>query len=133
MQNGDEKAYVGPLQRLLHEEPAFGHRSHVALAWRYLQMTDLAMAESWMRSAIRDVASIHGTPEKYHETLTIAWVRLVAFHVRSQKSANFDEFLARNALLLDRRLPSHHYSKDLLQGTTATRTWVDPDLWPLPK
>jgi len=129
----DENGYLGPLQRLLHEDPAFGHRNHLALGWTYLQMTDQATAEGWMRSAIRRVASMHGRPEKYHETLMIAWMRLVAHHVRMRKQTSFDEFIAHNAGLLDRRLPGNHYSRDLLQGTTARTTWVDPDLSPFPK
>jgi len=132
MQDVDRNGYLGSLQGLLEKDPAFGHRSHVALAWTYLQMSDQALAECRMGSAIRQVASMHGTPEKYHETLTIAWVRLVALHVRSQKWTDFDEFLAHNADLLDRQLPGHHYSTDLLQGATARAAWVDPDLSPLP-
>jgi hypothetical protein len=46
----------------------------VQLAWRYLYGAEPEIAERSMKAAIRHVATTHGAPEKYHETLTIAWV-----------------------------------------------------------
>ena len=113
-------------------EPGFGHRQHVALAWTYLQANDQSSAEQLMCSAIRYVASVHGTPEKYHETLTITWTRLVAFHVRSHNMSTFDEFIALNGDLLNRQLPEHYFSNEALQGAVARKGWIEPDLAPLP-
>jgi hypothetical protein len=46
--------------------------------------------------------------------------------------STFDEFIARNGDLLNRQLPGRYFSSEALQGTTARKNWIDPDLAPLP-
>jgi hypothetical protein len=129
MEKGD---VLGPLDAILAGDCRFGHLQHVQLAWHYLHRTTPAAAEGWMRAAIQHVAAAHGTPDKYHETLTVVWTRLVAGHVRSHDAPTFDQFIARNEALLDVRLPERHFSKTTLWSDRARREWVDPDLLPLP-
>ncbi|HXY45158.1 MAG TPA: hypothetical protein VEH29_13300, partial [Acidimicrobiales bacterium] len=95
-----EDDFLPPLIEVLESEGTFGHRQHLCLAWRYLRTADEATAERLMRAAIRHVAALHGTPDRYHETLTIAWTRLVAAHVRADGLASFEEFIAENRELL---------------------------------
>jgi hypothetical protein len=85
-----------------------------------------------MRSAIRHLAAVHGTPDKYHETLTLAWTRLVAAHLDSCDRPTFAEFMNENPALLDAGLPERHFSPTTLWGARARREWVEPDLSPLP-
>jgi hypothetical protein len=127
-----KKRYLRPLEDLLKRDRAFGHRQHVALAWRYLQLTDPVTAESWMREAIQHVAFKHGAADKYHETITIAWIRLVGTHVRMSGVDNFDEFIAQNADLLNPQLLDHFYSSALIQSASARQHWMEPDVAPLP-
>jgi hypothetical protein len=128
----DEGDFLPPLNDVLESDGVFGHRQHVQLAWRYLYGAEPEIAERSMKAAIRHVATTHGAPEKYHETLTIAWVRLVAAHIRSCDAGSFDEFIAANPGLLDRRLPERHYSRATLWTGHARHEWVEPDLLPLP-
>lgn len=127
-----EDGYLRPLEDLLGRERAFGHRQHVDLAWRYLHMTDQITAEAWMREAIQHVARKHGASDKYHETRTIAWIRLVGTHVRKSDASNFDEFIAHNSDLLNSQLLDHFYTSEVLQGASARQHWVEPDVAPLP-
>jgi hypothetical protein len=60
----DADALLDPLQRVLQQGPDFGHRRHVNLAWLYAQTNEQSSAEQLMGSAIRHVASVHGTPAK---------------------------------------------------------------------
>jgi hypothetical protein len=66
------------------------------------------------------------------ETLTLAWVRLVAAHMVSCDAGSFEEFIAANPGLLDRQLPDRHFSTEVLWGDRARHEWVEPDLLPLP-
>jgi hypothetical protein len=127
-----EKSYLRSLDDLLRRDRAFGHRQHVDLAWRYLHLTDQITAEKWMREAIKHVALKHGASDKYHETRTIAWIRLVGTHVRERDAATFDEFIAQNSDLLNAQLLDHFYTSEVLQGASARLHWVEPDLAPLP-
>lgn len=110
----------------------FGHREHLELAWRYLQTSDLPQARRQMAAAIQHVAHAHGQPDRYHHTITLAWLHLVAVHVRRSDAATFDEFIGENPALLTRDLLSHHFSGATLGAGTARRAWVEPDLLALP-
>jgi hypothetical protein len=110
----------------------FGHREHLHLAWRYVRSGDAHAATHQMRAAIQQLAARHGAPAKYHETLTITWLTLVAVHARHSEASDFDAFLAENEGLLDRDLPARHFSADLLLSAEARARLVDPDLVALP-
>lgn len=126
------KDYLRPLEDLLRRDKAFGHRQHVELAWRYLNLTNQMTAETWMREAIKHVAIKHGAPDKYHETRTIAWIRLIGVHTRKSNASNFDDFVAENPDLLNVQLLDHFYTTGVLQDASARMQWVEPDLSPLP-
>jgi hypothetical protein len=64
--------------------------------------------------------------------MTRAWVRLVAAHRRSNETAEFEDFLATNPGLLNRRLLAGHYSDEVLWSAAARGGWLEPDLRALP-
>lgn len=110
----------------------FGHREHLELAWNYLDRYPLAVAKRAMASAIRRIAAEHGAADKYHETLTLAWVHLVAVHRERWPASTFGEFIGRNPQLLDSHLLDGHYSSDVLWRGGARAAWTEPDLRTLP-
>ena len=128
-----ETQFLDPLLEVLSTPGRFGHREHLRLAWRYLRATDTARAKFWMGASIRCVAAAHGTPEKYHETLIVAWTRLVAAHLGSGDTSDFGEFMADNPRLFDRHLVESHFSAATLWSRRARHEWVEPDLAPLPR
>lgn len=128
----DDDVFREALENLLKESNSFGHRQHVDLAWRFLQLTDPRSAEAQMKIALRHVASKHRTPEKYHETMTIAWARLVAYHAGTTTSSNFEEFIEENPDLLTTQLLAHFYSTSTLLSDAARAQWIEPDVAPLP-
>jgi hypothetical protein len=122
--------------RVLHEilESAgdFGHREHLELAWTYLHTYAIDEATVAMVAAIRHVARLHGAEDKYHETITRAWLQFVAVHIQRWDGVSFEEFLARNPALLDGALIRHFYSRELLRSELARSSWSSPDLRRLP-
>src|SRR5260370_21683947 len=56
----------------------FHHREHIHVAWLYLKSNDASRAAERMSEGIRRFANHHGATQKYHHTLTLAWMRLVA-------------------------------------------------------
>lgn len=110
----------------------FGHRDHLNLAWGLIREHGCEPAIPLMAQAIRDRAAAHGQTGKFHATLTTVWVRLVAAHVAFHHSDEFDEFIARNAALLDKDLPLRFYSLERLFSASAREAWVEPDREPLP-
>ena len=120
------------LHEILARGDGFGHRQHVELTWRYLQDHEPEAACVHVADAIRQLAAAHGAPDKFHATITAAWVRCVAVHRERWPAATFDEFIRRNDALLDAKLLSRHFSPGLLAGNDARATIIEPDLRPLP-
>lgn len=113
----------------------FSHRAHVRLAYVYLADSDVDLALERMRAALVSFLSHHGIPaSKYHETLTRAWVLAVDhFMHRTPASRDADDFIGRNALLLDSKIMLTHYSAGLLFSEGARAEFVEPDLDPIPR
>ena len=112
---------------------AFHHRDHIRLAWIYLKDYGAAGASTRISASIRKYAAHHGATHKYHETVTQAWMRLVA-HAMGQlpADASFEAVLAAAPMLLDKTSLNGFYSATVLASEAARSEWVDPDLKPLP-
>jgi hypothetical protein len=111
----------------------FGHRQHIQLAFIAARRYGVAATSDRMREWIREIAAAHGAEQKYHETITVAWARLVAHHVEANPAiSSFDAFVERHPALLDKSLLTRHYSAAALGSATARTDWVAPDLLDLP-
>jgi Activator of Hsp90 ATPase homolog 1-like protein len=124
--------YAEQLQVVLAHGRGFGHAEHLELAWRYLELFELEEAERAMGQALRHVTASHGQADRYHETMTVAWVRLVAAHRREGDAGTFEAFIADNERLLDRELLKLHYSSDQMTSGDAREAFTAPDLRGLP-
>ena len=121
------------LERCAIPNHAFRHRDHLRLAWIYLRETDLDTAAKRLSESIRRYARHHGSMQKYHETLTQAWARIVALAIAEAPSAvTFGALLSAHPHLLDKDLPLKHFSPGLLWSDDARARWVEPDLRPFP-
>ena len=112
---------------------AFHHRDHLSLAWIYLRELEPDAAAVRVTDGIRRYAEYHAAGARYHETLSRAWVRIVALAVAETPGAGaFDELLSLRPHLLDKKLPLKHYSAATLWGKIARERWIEPDLQPFP-
>lgn len=112
--------------------PAWTHEAHVRMAWLYLTRLPFDQAVQRARAGIRAYNAAQGNHTGYHDTVTVAFVRLIA--ARLTAGEGFVAFLARNPDLLDRHRPSlgRHYSRATLESAAARERFVEPDLLPLP-
>ncbi len=120
------------LHEILESRGGFGHREHLELAWTYLRLYPTDEAAEAMVAAIRRVARLHEAEDKYHETITRAWLHFVAVHIQRWGAESFEEFIERNPDLLNRKLIEHFYSRELIRSESAREVWVGPDLCRLP-
>jgi hypothetical protein len=112
----------------------FHHREHIRVAWLYLRSSDVTRAAEKMSEGIRRFANHQGATQKYHHTLTLAWMRLVAAAlVEIPGEFAFDQFISAHRELKDAKLLDRFYSKEVLQTAAAREGWVEPDLQPLPE
>jgi len=111
----------------------FRHRQHVNLAYYAVRRYGMPDAISTVCAWIRQIAAYERAPQKYHHTVSRAWVEAVAYHVAADPGcADFEDFAARNPGLLDKRLLTRHYRSSTLAAPAARHGWVEPDLLPFP-
>ena len=113
----------------------FDHRAHLRVAYGLLCSHEFTEAVARMRTALRDFLAHHGIEpdEKYHETLTLAWMSAVRlFMDRSPPMPSSRAFLRANPRLLDAGIMGIHYSPERLFSDSARASFVAPDRAPLP-
>ncbi|MFI9331539.1 hypothetical protein ACIGZJ_28875 [Kitasatospora sp. NPDC052868] len=110
----------------------FGHREHVRLTWLAIRRFGVPAATDLVSEGIQRTARKAGKPEKYHATLTQAWVELIGHHAAEHGEEDFTAFADRNPTLLDKDLPTRFYRPETLAGEAAKTGWVEPDLTPFP-
>ncbi|MFI2735546.1 hypothetical protein [Streptomyces sp. NPDC018711] len=109
----------------------FGHREHVHLTWLAVRRVGMPDALALVGEGIRRTATAAGAPQKFHTTMTRAWVELVAGCVRESGRQDFAAFAAHHPELLDKGLLALFYRPATLASDEARAAWVEPDLAPL--
>lgn len=120
---------------LLHRE--WCHRLHVRLAFLFLQTHPFDEALRRFRAGLQAYNAAHHVPDSltsgYHETLTVAWLCLIAARMQSTPAGRAsDTFCEANADLLDKSTLRRFYSSERIASWRAKRHFVRPDLKPLP-
>ena len=108
------------------------HRDHLRLAWNAVREHGSGAEEAVVRH-IQAYAAAHGQADRYHDTMTRFWMRLVAHAMAARPEIeDFESFLAAFPLLLDKELFLRHWSGPAMFAPEARAGWRDPDLRPLP-
>jgi len=108
--------------------PSFQHADHVRLTILYLTRYGRDETQKKLFEGLRRFAAAKGVPDKFHITMTIAWLDLVDDARRRHPDARdpsalvtaCPELLNRDALL-------RFYSPDRLLSDDARQRWVPPD------
>jgi len=109
----------------------FHHSSHLHVAWVYLsESSSVNEAGNKMRVTLRQLAAAAGKLEKYHETLTLFWVRVLALVRAVAAGKSLEEIVHANPQLLEKNFPLAYYSAERLFSDNARALWVEPDLKP---
>ncbi|HEV7667521.1 MAG TPA: hypothetical protein VGS22_03290 [Thermoanaerobaculia bacterium] len=110
----------------------FHHREHVRVFWKLITTVGPESARERFVAALIRLANAQGASQLYHETLTRAWVELIAAGTsRSPSARSSFEFLESCPELLDRSILNRHYSPELLASDAARKGWIPPDRLPI--
>lgn len=119
---------------LPHE--AWNHRAHVRVAYLYACQYGLETATARMQAGLRALNAVHRVPDAidrgYHETVTVAYMRLIWAACRRQQSQTSADFCRANPQLLTSEALLAYYSRDRLRSLDAKTRFVEPDLCALP-
>jgi hypothetical protein len=107
----------------------FHHRDHLRVTYLYLRQFGEQETQARLGPAILRYATARNGAEKYHQTITVAWIRLVA--AASAGTTDFDAMLAAHPELLEKSLLERYYSSAVLASPEARAAWVEPDRAPL--
>jgi hypothetical protein len=125
-------AFDAVMAEVMTQAERFGHRQHIHLTWLAVRRYGTTAAITFVSEGIRRTAQYAGAPQKYHVTISRAWVELVGYHAVEDAGDDFAAFALRYPELLDKRLLAHHYRSSTLATAAARTGWVEPDLMPLP-
>jgi hypothetical protein len=109
---------------------AFTHTAHVRVARWYVLHEPMLVAIARFRAALMRFAARIGKPEKYHETITVGYMLVIADRLRGAGEQSWEAFAAANADLLQTK-PSvlvSFYSDAVLDSAAARAGFVAPDL-----
>jgi hypothetical protein len=112
---------------------SFHHLSHLHVAWVYLtESSGVEEAATKMRNTLQRFAASAGKSEKYHETITLFWVHLLAGTRAVGSRESLQQIVQANSRLLEKNFPLAYYSSKRLFSDKARSSWIEPDLKPLP-
>lgn len=125
----DDDALVEEFESCRLPASQFHHSDHIRLAWIYLGRMSDEEATARIEESIRRFAAHNGVSQKYHHTITLAWMRLVAGARRATlEVTDFGAFAERHPKLFEMKLLGQYYSPERLASPEAKAGWLEPDL-----
>ena len=119
--------FLAALESCTLSERDFGHGAHVRAAYLYLRANDFGAALGRLKLAIRNYSASLGKPDRYHETITVAYLTLIRqrLHERGD-GGGWEEFCRESPELLDRGLLLQYYPRAQLESDLARRVFLLP-------
>lgn len=106
--------------------PAFTHQEHVRMAFELLRRHDFPQAACLYSGALKRLTLRAGRPEVFHQTVTIAFLSLIAEAMAPDAHASFPDWLRAHPELLDRSVLTRWYRPGRLASPLARATFVLP-------
>jgi len=109
------------------------HLAHLTIAHHYLWHHSREDATMLMRSGIQRYNLSQNNPTGYHETITLAWLAILARQLREreakgrlgkEEAASAREVATTHA---NQDILLEYYSRELLMSEEARAHWVPPD------
>ena len=124
-----DEEFIAGVERCTLPPDTFHHADHVHLAWLYLRRMPPLDALARFTSVLQRFAASHGKADRYHETITWAYLLLIHERIRRDPAQSWDHFVAANRDLL-RWNPSildDYYRPETLLSPLARTIFVFPD------
>jgi len=106
---------------------SFPHREHVRMAFEMLRRYDFAESALHFSRSLRAMAQRAGRPEAFHQTVTVAFLSLIAERLDAWPCEDFPAFAQRNPDLIDKGALARWYRPERLASASARRTFLLPD------
>lgn len=108
----------------------FDHAAHIRAACLLLQSRPFLEACIAMRDGLSQIAAKAGKPQLYHETITVAFMAVIAGRL-ADGAPDWQNLVATQSDLFDRALLQGYYSAGLLDSDKARKHFLLPDRIPV--
>lgn len=112
-------------------ESGFHHADHVRLAFAYLRSYPVLVALEKFSAALKQFAASHEKTQLYHETITWAYIFLIAERIARSgaEQLDWDVFAEQNPDLLVWKsgILTRYYEDATLKSDLARRIFIFPD------
>jgi hypothetical protein len=118
------------LERFVRGEIAaagFAHREHVRMAFEMLRRHDFPETVLHFSRALRAMAQRAGKPQAFNQTVTIAFLALIAERQDGGEWSDFAAFARDNPDLLEKGTLARWYRPERLASERARRTFLLPE------
>jgi hypothetical protein len=105
----------------------FPHREHLRMAFEMLRRHDFAESVYLYSQALRLLTARAGRPEAFNQTVTVAFLSLVAERMQGSDPQDFAALEHAHPELLDRDLLRRWYRPERLAQGAARRSFLLPE------
>jgi hypothetical protein len=106
------------------------HREHVRMGYEMLRRHTFAETVLHFSEALKGIATRAGKPGAFHQTVTIAYLSLIAERMERQIDPDFTAFASANPDLFDKGVLARWYRPERLNSPEARRTFLLPEAMP---
>lgn len=108
----------------------FRHADHLQVGFELLKRNDFPTATMLFCQTLKQMTANAGQAAVYHETISVAFLSLIAERSTLNLDLDFEAFKMANPDLLDKSVLGHWYSKERLRSDVARKTFVLPEIHP---
>ncbi len=123
----ETESLLGAFEAGAVDPSGFTHTDHLRVAFELLRRHSFTNAAERMATGLRRMLARVGDEKAYHETITVAYLSLMAERIDAG-SGDFESFLASNRAFCSGDALSGIYSRERLSSALAKRTFILPDL-----
>jgi hypothetical protein len=122
-----DEDFIRALESTTLPASAFSHEAHVRAGWWYLHRYPLGDAIDRFTRSLRVFADAKGATGKYHETMTVAWMLLIAERLATARDLDWSTFASQHPELFTKpSLLARYYSPATLASAHARSHFVMP-------
>ncbi|HEY0766520.1 MAG TPA: hypothetical protein VGD47_01070 [Steroidobacteraceae bacterium] len=105
----------------------FPHHEHVRMGFEMLRRHDFAETVWHFSRALRAMTARAGKPQAFNQTVTIAFLSVIAERMECEPAADFAAFAHDNPDVFDRAALARWYRPERLGSQLARRTFLLPE------
>lgn len=127
----DDRQFLAAFDAGTLDPATFSHAQHVRAAWLCLRDDPSRDGVARLRRGLKQLAIRAGQPGHYHETITVAFARLIQRRMREIGPHSYDEFERRAPEFFadGKALLAEIYDEATLRSDEARHQFVPPASW----